>query len=208
MNNTVKTWLLISCLIIPCIGQAKVFLCKDASGHTISSDRPIPECADRAVRELGENGVVKREIAAPLTPAERHEKEAAEAKKKADAIAAEAQANTDRAMMARFRNEADIASARGRALDSPQDQIKREKISLAVSEKDLKQVNSDIAASEKNKQKPAAVLLGKKEDAEQAIANSKKIIGEREEDIAQINQKFDDTLKRFREVNGATVSAK
>jgi hypothetical protein len=208
MNKTVKTWLLVSCLIVPCIGQAKVFLCKDASGRTISSDRPIPECADRAVRELGANGVVQREIAAPLTPAERREKEAAEAKKKADAIAAEAQAKTDRAMMARFRNEADIATARDRALDSPQDQIKREKISLAIYEKDLKQADSDIAVHEKNKTKPGAALLGKKENAEEAIANSKKIIGEREEDLAQINQKFDDTLKRFREVNGTTVSTK
>ena len=48
-----------------------IYMCKDATGKTITSDRPIPECADRAVKELDKNGVIRREVSAPPTAEEK-----------------------------------------------------------------------------------------------------------------------------------------
>ena len=67
MKNIGKTWLFLFFVLLPWTAQAQFFQCKDASGRTLSSDRPIPECADRPVRELGRNGMLKREVPPPLT---------------------------------------------------------------------------------------------------------------------------------------------
>ena len=55
MKGAVKTLFFLSMLMVTS-AQAKIYMCKDASGKTLSSDRPIPECADRPVREYSNNG--------------------------------------------------------------------------------------------------------------------------------------------------------
>ena len=47
MKILIKTLLCLSFVLSPCLAQAKIFMCKDASGRTLTSDRAIPECADR-----------------------------------------------------------------------------------------------------------------------------------------------------------------
>src|SRR4051794_24862249 len=108
-------FLLCSFGLVSFSADAAIYMCKDASGRTLTSDQPIPECANRAMRELGSNGVVKREIAPPMTAEERRSKEAAEAKKKKEAAELEEKQKSDHALMARFRNEKDIEAARQRA---------------------------------------------------------------------------------------------
>ena len=66
MKSAYKTLFFLSICIAPG-AHATIFMCKDASGRTITSDRPIPECAERTVWEYGNTGSLKREIAAPLT---------------------------------------------------------------------------------------------------------------------------------------------
>jgi len=46
---------------------ADVYSCVDANGRPRSSDRPIPECADREQRVIGPSGTIKR-IVPPSTP--------------------------------------------------------------------------------------------------------------------------------------------
>ncbi len=43
--------------VSPLLAQAEIYICKDASGKTLTSDRPIMECQDRKVRVLGKNGL-------------------------------------------------------------------------------------------------------------------------------------------------------
>src|SRR3569832_1847253 len=45
-----------------------ILMCKDAYGKTFTSDRPIPECSGRAVRQLDRNGLVRRDIPAARAP--------------------------------------------------------------------------------------------------------------------------------------------
>jgi hypothetical protein len=44
-----------------------IYACKDESGRALTSDRPIPECAKRPMRELTSSGVTKYELPPPLT---------------------------------------------------------------------------------------------------------------------------------------------
>ena len=84
--------------------------------------------------------------------------------------------------------------------------IKREKNALANAEKQQKQAQAD---AEPYKKKNAAVPPGvqrRAEQADQAVAGSKKAIDDVEAEIGQINAKFDATLKRYRELAAANAA--
>ncbi|TCS37881.1 uncharacterized protein DUF4124 [Paucimonas lemoignei] len=199
MQNKIKT--LTGLLImagLPLLAQAEIYICKDASGKTLTSDRPIPECQDRKVRVLGKNGMTQREIAPPMTEEQKRQKQAEEEKRKADMVAADEQRRQDRALLARYSKEADIEVARGRTLEPVNEQIKREELTIASAAKSLAQARAEAAAQPKSK--VPANLQRKIEDLDQQIADSKKVIGERKEEIVQINGRFDQSVKRFREL--------
>jgi hypothetical protein len=177
----------------------KIFICKDASGRTLTSDRTIPECANQAVREMDRNGVVRRELPAPLTPEQKRQKQLDDEKRKAEEIARAEQKQSDRALLARYGNEKDIANSRQRSTDIVREQIKRENLLTADAEKQHKNAQTEIAAlKDPNKAPPA--LRRKLEDAERTLADSRKRTKENEAELAAIEAKFDATLKRYREL--------
>jgi hypothetical protein len=204
MNNMIKTLLLLILTLSPWFAQAKIFMCKDATGRTITSDRPIPECADQPVKELDNSGVTRREIARPLTPEEKRQQRDVEEKRKADALAAEERAKEDRLLLARYSTEKDIEVARKRALESTRDQLKMEMVALATAENKRKLMRDELEAAKKRERGPSADLLRRVEESDQALAAEKKAVQEREKAILQIDIKYDETLKRYREVSGVT----
>lgn len=195
-------WMILAgaCMVLASgVAQAEIYICKTSDGRTLTSDRPIMECQDRKVRVLGANGVTAREIAPPLTEEEKRQKALDEEKKKAAQLAAEEQRRQDRALLARYGKEADIEIARKRTLEQINEHIKREEVSIATSEKRLKDARAEAAALPQGKV-PANVKR-KIDDNEQAIADSKEQIAERQVEIKQANAKYDQTVKRFRELN-------
>lgn len=82
-----------------------IFVCVDANGRRITSDRPIPECLGREQREVSATGVTRRVIPPSLT-AEERAREEARAQQEAAQRAREAdQKRKDRAMLARYPNQ-------------------------------------------------------------------------------------------------------
>jgi hypothetical protein len=178
----------------------KIYMCKDESGRTLTSDRPIPECEGRAIREFDKGGTIKRDIPPPPTAEQKRQMQIEEEKRKAEAEAAEERKREDRAIRARYRSEADIEAARKQAVEALQEQIKRDKTILANAEKQQKQAHAE---GDTYKQKNAPLPAGVKqrvEDAGQAVEAARKAIGDHEADIAQVNAKFEATLKRFKEL--------
>jgi hypothetical protein len=192
--------------LLPSLSQAQIYMCKDASGKTITSDRPIPECADRTIREYGKSGNFKRDIPPPPTAEERHKQEAEEARKKAEEAAAKDQKRADSALLARYHNEADLDNARKRSLAIVQEQQKRENASLAKSELLLKQAQTEVDANNKKKTPVPPVLIRKVDDLQNSVNASKKRIQDQDAELAKINAKYDDELKRFKELTGAAAS--
>ncbi len=207
-NKNKLIWILLLSVgtALPVVADAQIYMCKDAKGRTISSDRPIPECADRAMREMQKNGVFKREIPAPLTAEEKKQQEIANARLKAQAVAQEEQRKSDRALMARYQNQGDIENARQRTLSVARDQLKREQLAMELSDKQLAQSQTEAEAYKKKRSKLPSVLEQKIADGERAHDESTKLIAEREDEVAQINTRFDETLKRFNDLTGGKVS--
>jgi hypothetical protein len=201
MKRAKGIFLLLSLGLASFSADAAIYMCKDASGRTITSDQPIPECAKRAMSELGSNGVIKREIPPPMTTEERHRKDAEEAKKKEEAAALEEKQKADHALMARYRNEKDIEAARQRALETIHDETKREELSKADSEKQLKQAQAEAEGYEKKKLRTPADLEHKIDEFQREVDESDQLLEEHRQEREQINTRFDDTQKRYREIN-------
>jgi hypothetical protein len=185
--------------------QAEIFMCKDANGKTISSDRPIPECAG-SVREFRPNGQLRRTIPAPLTPEQKKQKQLEEEKKKAEAEAAAEQKRQDRALLTRYNNETEINAARKRSLELEQEQIKRANLEIADAEKQLSLAKDEMKVHTLKKTKPPASLTHRIDSAESTIRDGKQSIQDHEQQIEQINKQFDETLARFRELTTPTAS--
>lgn len=186
--------------------HAEIYICQDAAGRTLTSDRQIMECADRKVRVMGQNGLTKREISAPLTDEQKRQLQAEQEKRKAAIAVAEEQRRQDRALLARFSKESDIEVARQRALDQAKEHITREGVAIANAEQRLKEAR---AAASHKKGKPVPGNLQRTiSESEQSIIDSRQQIRERNAEMAKINGKYDQSVKRFRELNGtATTNA-
>ncbi len=193
-----------ACIVLPLAASAQIYVCKDASGRTLTSDRPIPECANRAMRELDHSGLVRREIAAPLTAQQKQERELQQERQRADSAAVEEQRLYDRALMTRYRNETEIANARQRALDLLGDQMRIDTNALTLESKELKAAQVNAVPGAKKTGSSAERRL---EDATRAVENRLNSIEQRTADIGRTNQKFDQALKRFRELTAASATA-
>jgi uncharacterized coiled-coil protein SlyX len=87
-----------------------------------------------------------------------------------------------------------------------QEQIKREETSLMAKEKELKDAQKQAESHKQTKTLPPP-LQRKLEDAEQSVKDSKKQLAEYEATMAQINAKFDQSMARFRELNGSASAS-
>ncbi len=206
MKNNFKMLAGVCAVLLSGSAHAEIYICKDASGRTLTSDRPIMECMDRKIRVLGKNGLTAREISPPLTEEQKHQQQLDEDKRKAAKAAVEEQRRQDRALMARYSKESEIEIARRRTLEQLSEHVKREETSILISEKRLKEARAEADTYKKAKGVPASVQR-KIDDSEQSILDSKKQIAERQLEIAQINAKYDQTVKRFRELNSTSQAS-
>ncbi len=190
-------WLLLAPALVH--AQAKIYICKDAGGRTLTSDRPIAECSNRPVREVDRSGITRREIPAPLTPEERQQQAREEAARRAEQLAAQERRHADRALLARFRSEDEIVSSGQRNIVLVQENIKRETLLLAASEKRQQAAEDELALSARQNQ-PSQDLRQRLQDADHAVAASRRRLGDYEAEILMINSRTDTMLKRFREL--------
>jgi hypothetical protein len=191
-----------SLILLALPAQAQIFMCKDSSGKTITSDRPIPECSG-AIREFSSSGKIKRTIPPPLTAEEKKQKQLDEERRKVEAEAAAEQKRQDRAILARYNNETEINLARKRAIDQEQEIIKRENLALTDAEKQLASAKKQVDEHTAKKTKAPISLTQKVELTELSILTTKKTVKEHEDLIEATNAKFDETLKRFRELTAS-----
>jgi hypothetical protein len=183
---------------MPLSARAEIYICKDGAGHTITSDRPVPECAKQVLRVMSD-GLVRREIAAPLTPEQQRQKQVEQDRQRAAAVAAEEQRQLDRILLARYQSEPDIEAARKRALQPAQDAIAGSSRAIASAQKEQAGVK---AAGDSLKNKPLPLdLRSKLDDAASTIQREQSSILDQSATMADVNARFDGTLKRFRELH-------
>ncbi len=190
-------------LVLGCVATANAFAqsiytCRDHAGRTITSDRPIAECAG-VMRELGPTGILRREIAPPLTADQQHQKDLDDKNKRIAEEAVREKRRRDAALLTAYQNEDQIEMARRRAVADADDSIKSSRARLEELAKDKKALAVEGDAY-RNKAVPP--LFRRKLDDNQALIDDEEAtIKMRQFDVERINQRYDDEVKRYRELN-------
>lgn len=205
MRTLTRTVLMLTLVAVPELVAAQIYVCKDAAGRTMTSDRPIPECATRAMRELGTNGVLRREIAAPLTAEQREQLQRDKDKLKADDDAKLELRRRDTAILERFRSESEIEAARKRTVADLNEKIRQQRGISAQVDKHLKEARAEAVLATKKNGVPVR-LARKVEQAESMVKAEEDAMRSHQLELLKVDAWFDDTLKRFRELTGSEPS--
>ena len=187
-------------------GGSRIYTCKDASGKTITSDRPLPECQGREGRVLSKTGTTVQTIEAPLTDDQRAAREAEDEKKKEAAVVRAEQLRRDKALLSTYQNLDDLESKRQRALLQVEREMRESEKRMGVLEK-VEQENKQEQEFYKRKQMPVE-LKRRVDENEGALRAEKLLLASKKGEIVQVNQKFDDDKKRYTELTAGPGKGK
>lgn len=190
--------LVCACAATSASAESSIYTCKDHSGRTLTSDHPITECAG-VMRELGPSGIVKREIAPPLSAEQLHQKELDDkSKRTADEVAREKR-RRDTALLSAYQNEEQIEAARRRSLADAAESIKTSQTRLTELDKEKQALMQE---GETFKGKTVTPLFKRRVEDNQALIDDEEAsMKMRRSDVDRVNQRYDDELKRYRELS-------
>jgi len=156
-------------------------------------------CYGRAYRELGENGRTLRNVEAPLTAEQRALRAVEEEKRKVQQAAQKEQQRKDQALLNTYGNEKDIEDARLRAQDDVHLSIKNAEAQI-VSIRARRKKYEDEAEFYKKKKLPPEIQKGL-QDTDSEIKAQQSIIESKQNELDIIRAKYDEDLKRYRELS-------
>jgi hypothetical protein len=176
------------------LGQ--IYSCIDAQGNRLSSDRPIPECAGKDQRVLNRDGTTKAVVPPLQSPEEKARTDAA--KRQADQLrlAREAEARRDRALLARYPDQATHDEARAKALEPALRQAENARRRLQELENDGQALAREREALP-TKAVPAA-LRARIAANEGAVEAQQTILRDQEAERERLGLQFDAELTRLR----------
>lgn len=181
--------------------EAQLFVCTDAKGRTYSGDRPPPECGERQVRELRGDGSVRRVIEPPLTPEQKATRAAEEKRQKEEAERKRETMRKDLALLEAYANELEIEETRNRALASRMAMVERAKNRIEEHQRERKKVDQE--AEFYSKRELPERLKRSYQLIDGLVRSEEKIIVNATADMNRVNERFDNDLKRFRELVNA-----
>lgn len=198
----------LSCTLLAChsaIAAGTLFCCADASGKQVCGDLLPQACYGRAYRELGDNGRTLRNVEAPLTAEQRELRAAEEEQRKVDAAALKEKQRKDQALLNTYASEKDIEAMRLRAQEDVRKSIKDSEgqiVAIRVRRKKFE----DEAEFYKKKALPPEVKKGLR-DTDFEIKAQQSVIESKQKELEIIRAKYDEDLKRYRELSGRRPAA-
>jgi Domain of unknown function (DUF4124) len=177
---------------------AQIYTCIDVKGRKLTSDRPIPECADREQKELNSSGTVKRTVKPVMTADEQRVFDEKEKQETEERLRANEEKRKDRALLVRYPTRAVHDKERADALAQVDDVMKAatKRIGeLAVQRKDI---DTELEFYKKNPTKIPQSLKRQIEDNDASVAVQKRFIADQESEKKRTNARFDDELVRLK----------
>jgi len=181
-----------------------LFCCVDAAGKQVCGDLLPQACYGRAYRELGESGRTLRNVEAPLTAEQRIQRAAEEEQRKVDEAALKEKQRKDQALLNTYGTEKDIEAMRVRAQEDVQKSIKDAETQIVTIRARRKKFE-DEAEFYKKKKLPSDVQKGLR-DTDFEIKAQESVIESKQKELDIIRTKYDDDLKRYRELSGHRVA--
>ena len=173
-----------------------IYSCVDSQGPRLSSDRPIPECLSQDQRMLNRDGTVKAVVPAAQSPEEKARQDAAKRQAEQLRLAREAEARRDRALLARYPDQATHDEARRRALEPSNRQIQ-------VAQRRLQELDVDTQALAQEREAVTSKTLPPALRAriaanEGAVEAQRTILRDQQAEHERIDKHFDAELTRLR----------
>ena len=185
--------------------SAQLYVCTTKAGKTITSDRPPPECSDRAIRELRSDGSTKRVIEPPLTDEQKAQRELDRKKRLQEEDIAREQLRKDKALLEAYSSEAEIDDARDRQLAQRSQMIEVAAKRLMAHKDGRKKLDNEKEFYAK-RDLPEK-LKRAYESNDSLVRSEERIIAALRADIVRINERFDEDRRRFRELVASGASA-
>ncbi len=187
--------------------SGRIKKCQDSAGRWHYGDTADDSCARSKVIELSKEGVQTREISAPLTEAElvaraAREVEAAAAKKRA-----EAQAASDRQLLATYGHEDDIALARDRKLADLDATIKTTEETLLSLRAAYARARAQAADESAGGKKVSAETTKELANAESHVRKHEAMIATKQAEKENLRAKSVTELARYRELKSQPLPA-
>lgn len=197
-----------ACLLVGVLGaggtlaQAQaIYTCVDAQGRRITSDRPIMECIDRSQKELNPSGTVRRQVGPSLTASERAQIEARERKAMEEQARANEEIRRNRALLARYRDQAAHDRARADALGLVDDVLASATQRTAELDKQRKALDQELEFYPNvPPEKLPAKLRRQVEEHRENVAAQQRFIADQEAERKRVNDRYDEELDRLRQL--------
>jgi hypothetical protein len=208
MNGFGPWWLAVALGLLagPAIAQtaagpvAGIYTCIDAKGRKLTSDRPIPDCVDREQKVLNPSGTVKAKVGPALTAQERADQEARQREEADRRAAVEEEKRRDRAMLARYPNQAAHDKERREAL--VQVNVVTQAAAKRIDELlvDRRKLDDEMEFYKKDPSKAPQTLRRQIEEVNQSIAVQRRFIADQDLEVRRVNARFDDELARLKQL--------
>lgn len=179
---------------------AGIYTCIDAKGRKLTSDRPIPDCVDREQKVLNPSGTVKAKVGPTLTAQERADLEARQREEADRRAALEEEKRRDRAMLARYPNQAAHDKERREAL--AQVNVVTQAAAKRIDElmADRRKLDDEMEFYKKDPSKAPQSLRRQIEEVNQSVSVQRRFIADQEIEVRRVNARFDDELARLKQL--------
>ena len=178
--------------------NAGIYSCVDSRGHTITADRPIPDCIDREQRELNPSGTIRRKVEPTYTPREQAEREERERQAQLLASRQIEERRRERALLIRYPNAAAHNRERAEALVQIDAVILAAKKRLSELADERKRVDEELEFYKADPSKAPGSIRRKAEDNARSVEVQNRFIAEQEEENKRVNARFDEELARLK----------
>jgi Domain of unknown function (DUF4124) len=198
MKLSVKATILTGLWLASALAWAQIYTCVDAKGRKLTSDRPIPECADREQKELNTSGTVKRTVKPVMTAEEQRvfdEKKKNEAEEQIRQIE---EKRKDRALLTRYPSRATHDKERAEALTQVDEVMKAANKRIGELSAQRKDIDTELEFYKKDPNKAPLSLKRQIEDNNNSVAVQKRFVADQEGEKKRINMRFDEELVKLK----------
>ncbi len=190
-------WLLCQAMTAAVAAQG-IYVCVDAQGKRLTSDRPINECLDRDQRVLNKDGSQRTVVAPRMTAREKADRDEV---LRQQALAEQTHKDAvrrDRNLMLRYPNEAAHSGARQAALDDIRKAMAASQKRVGELKTERKSLNAD---AEFYRGRPLPFKLRSSIEGNEASQQAQQdIIGNHQSEMVRITGLYDVELARLRKL--------
>ena len=194
----IKTAMVAALWLASAAAWSQIYTCIDANGKKITSDRPIPECAEREQKELNSSGTVKRTVKPVMTAEEQRVLD--------DKLRAENEERTrlaeekrkDRALLTRYPNRASHDQERTEALAQVDDVMRAATKRIGELGTQRKEIDAQLEFYKKDPNKAPPTLRRQVDDNNNSVAVQKRFVIDQEGEKKRINARFDEELGKLK----------